>query len=343
MTPGQAPTHQPSDHDLAAAHFVPPPVTSATAAPVGNDIPVRQNGEQAIEWLAARYDRYQQVQVTWSVQVALVLIAPAVLTFLQPLDPSIQRWAATYATFILCLELLLDRAQDRFRREGAFVQEQFDRFLYQLPWPRASLGEPPPVNDVTLWARRGKAAATNVEQMRWRDWYPHVLGRLPLAVARLGCQHANGWWDARQRRTFAGVLRLIGSLIPAALLIRSLTYDLTVGATASTLATLAPLIVWCWREAARHTETAEARERVMQRASEVLRLAAGGAPDEVLAVEAADLQRDILEQRRRAPAFPGWLYRRLRGEYEVGMHASADAVVAEYEASGRAPCQSGVQ
>lgn len=335
MTPGHAPTPPKIHEAFVATDATTPAIPASAAARQRNDIPKRQNGPSALDWLAARHDRYRRGQMTWGTQVVLVVLVPAALTVLQTLFPSMQRWASGYGTVILCLDVWLDGLQDRFRRDGALVQEQFDRSLYGLPWPQASLGEPPSVNDVTLWARRGRAAASEAEQADWVNWYSPVLGRLPLTVARIACQHANGWWDATQRRTYAGALRVVAWLLPLALLVVSLARDLRVGAAFNALLTLAPIFVWCWREASRHKETADARERVMHRASEALRLAGAGASDEQLTAEATDLQRAILEQRRRAPAFPARLYKRLRGEYEIAMHAAAETVVTEYEEAER--------
>jgi SMODS-associating 4TM effector domain len=35
------------------------------------------------------------------------------------------------------------------------------------------------------------------------DWYPRIVGELPLQVARIVCQRSNCWWDSKQRRRYA--------------------------------------------------------------------------------------------------------------------------------------------
>ena len=35
---------------------------------------------------------------------------------------------------------------------------------------------------------------------RLKDWYPPVVGDLPLPLARAICKRANCWWDAELRR-----------------------------------------------------------------------------------------------------------------------------------------------
>jgi hypothetical protein len=224
--------------------------------------------------------------------------------------------------------------QQRFREQAARVQEQFDRRLFELTWPRTSLGSEPSAADVSVWARRGRRHASTIEQERWENWYPVAAGEVPLVVGRVICQQANAWWDARQRDRSIYLLRLGGLLLAMALVAVALISDQRLSVFFENLMTVAPLVSWCLREADRHERTVRARERVMEEAMRLTDAAVSASlGDPALDKATSDLQRDIYESRRDGPLMLPFIYNRVRDEQEIAMCDSAVDAVRRYHAA----------
>jgi hypothetical protein len=218
-----------------------------------NAIARLQRSEPFLKLLAARSNRYHIALNWWKAQVVLVAALPVALTLAQIFIPTMKPLVSAYVVVaILLLEPLFDRLQERRREEGARVQEVFDRTLYDLPWPEASLGEPPNQSDVDIWALREKRRLPPNEQERWIDWYPAAVGGVPLAAARIMCQRANGWWDSRQRKTFEDALRLGGIVTAIVLFVIGVLFDRRMSAVVEQFVIVAPLVAWSWREAERN-------------------------------------------------------------------------------------------
>jgi predicted pore-forming effector associated with SMODS systems len=310
-------------------------VSSTLSGARGNAIPVLQNDEESLNLLAARSDRYACAFTVFSTQFVLAVAVPVILSLVQSLVPAMRSWATAYGVVIvLLIEPWLDRWQQRFREEAARVQERFDRRLFDLPWPRASLGSELSTADVSVWARRGRRRASGAERERWKNWYPVAAGEVPLAVARVICQQANAWWDSRQRGRSINLLRLGGFILGVALVAFALLTDPRLSVFVEHVLTVAPLVSWCLREAERHDRTVRARERVMEEATRLTEAAVSRSIDDaILEAAASDLQRDVYESRRDGPLMLPFIYDRVRDEQETAMCESADDAVRRYHAA----------
>lgn len=299
-----------------------------------HDLPERQNHPTWLAYQAAKGNRYRAARRFWWTQVVLAVLLPIALGVWQLVDARVAHWVAAYATVVvLALEPWLDREQQRRREQAARVQEVFDRTLFGIPWPEAALGAPPDHADMHLWAqgRRDRPAAAT--QTRWLDWYPPAVRQVPLWIARLLCQYANGWWDATLRRDLAAGYRGISALVAAVLIIWGMALDTRLSTVATYAVTVAPLLSWCWREAGRHDAMRAGRERVQERAMTAAMKAATGRLSETEAeAEGVELQRALFEQRRDAPLIPQPLYNRSREHHEAALQAAIARAVGAWEA-----------
>lgn len=99
------------------------------------------------------------------------------------------------AVWAIASTVVVSRVQQSLRASAAILEEQFDTWLFNLPWSQLGV-KPYPVEDVNAYARKGQGAAH-----QFRDWYPAVDG-LPDIFAVLICQRVNVVWDMRLRRRF---------------------------------------------------------------------------------------------------------------------------------------------
>jgi hypothetical protein len=298
----------------------------------GNPIPAMQNDDESLKLLAARSDRYARAFAVFSAQFVLAVAVPVILSLVQSFVSSTHSWAAAYgAAMVLLIEPWMDRLQQRFKEHAARVQERFDRRLFALSWPETSLGQAPSPADISVWARHALRRVSERQRRRWKDWYPSIVGEVPRPVARVLCQHANAWWDARQRERTANVLRFGGLLLGGLLVAVALVSDLRLSVFIEHVVTVAPLVSWCLREAERHERTVRARERVMEQAGRLVEAAVTRTISEAtLESAASELQRDIYEQRRDGPLMLPFIYSFVRDEQETGMRDSAEDAVRRF-------------
>jgi hypothetical protein len=103
---------------------------------------------------------------------------------------------------------------------AAKIAEQFDCTL-ELPWDNFVLDSkvgPETVHSAAKRHLHGK------KDPQLRDWYPKVVGTIPIHLGRLMCQGTNLWYDAHLRRQYgAWVLAIAVDLCIVLCLKNSLT------------------------------------------------------------------------------------------------------------------------
>jgi hypothetical protein len=164
-----------------------------------------------------------------------------------------------------------------------------------------------------------------------RDWYAPSVGNLPIQLARLVCQRASCWWDAKLRRRYAIWVLIALGIFSAVIVMLSLKK----GATLENfilvgLTPLMPAIILAVKQFYEHNDAAARADRLKEYTeklwSEALQ---GGSSPEELAVRSRQLQDEIYEHRRRSPLIFNWIYWRLRNQHEELMNKGADALVSE--------------
>ena len=108
--------------------------------------------------------------------------------------------------------------EKRRRKEAAFVQEEFDTYVFDLPWNDFAADRPSP----TLIAE----AAARYTDGRTHDWYPDTDPVVrPLDV--LICQRSNLGWGSSIHRFYAAVLSGVLVLLAVAGVVIALVIGLS--------------------------------------------------------------------------------------------------------------------
>jgi hypothetical protein len=308
-----------------------------------NWIPEEQNTPWALDRVAAKTALYDRARTLATLQVVLAVVVPVAAAVLAVPFPELMPWGALYGIAMVLLEpLALEARQSRHRELAAKVQEEFDCHLFQLDWREGRVGPRPRPEDVAEWANRhrsrAKARDAKVPGAKLRDWYPAVVGRLPLSRARLVCQRANGVWDSRMRARYADRIAVLLCAAAAVILVGGLATGDTLREWAVRSATLAPLIGWAIRERRTQRAAADRREDVQQRADAIWRRSLATILDDPqLTEDARELQNDIYTQRTESPAVFRWVYESSRDEDEAAMQHGAEVLVGQYELAHRPP------
>src|SRR5699024_7573892 len=93
--------------------------------------------------------------------------------------------------------VLGSRREKNCRKQAAFVQEEFDTYVFDMPWNDWAAEHPSP----TLIAE----AATRYRGNRTKDWYPDT-GPVIRPLDVLICQRSNLGWGASIHRLYAALL-----------------------------------------------------------------------------------------------------------------------------------------
>lgn len=297
-----------------------------------NSIPEIQNEARQIDYLAAQRYLYAKAKTANAAEAVLSVPLPVIVSLAGACLPPIAVFVAAYSIAVWVIgRFWLDRYATAARSTAAKIQEEFDCYVLQLPWSQIKVGEHAPPEEVLAAARAYKRQCQKGSSHKpLPDWYPVVVGSVPLDIARIICQRTNLSWDSRLRRRYVTVVLVVLGLIALDLLVSALIADMKF--TAGLLAfgsPLLPVVNWAWGECRRQKDTAdhldELRRRVEGAWGELLR----GLPAE----QALDLSRAIQDEtyqhRQTAQPIFDFVYNRLRADFEQDAKQIAAQMVEE--------------
>jgi hypothetical protein len=303
-----------------------------------NQIPTIQNAEPQLRVLRARRQIYAEGKRLLALQLALTIGVPVIGAISTLRWPELKGAVALASLVIAILDVtVFDRLQKAMLKTAAKLQEHFDCTVLELPWDQFTVGagvDPETIHDASSKFLGGKEDPTLV------DWYPPVVGKAPLHLARIICQRTNLWYDAKVRRQYGGWV--IGIMIALVLLlfvigiIRGLTIDSFV---LSVLAPAAPIIIWGVREYLRQRDATEGLDRVRSEAEALWNRAKVGACSEPeCTAQSRQFQNVIYERRSMSPLIFSWVYKIKRPRLEDQMNKGAEDFIREImpEAAGNA-------
>lgn len=288
-----------------------------------NAIPLAQNEPRQIERLGGQRHLYSVAKRILGVEVLLgapVAIAWSILAI--NFEPA-RGYAAFWGILVsLCDVLWLNPWQKRLREKAAKVQELFDCEVLQLRWNDIKVGNRPDPEVVAEHYAQYKKSTSRISPLN--NWYPPVVGNLPLEVARIVCQRSNCWWDSKQRRTYAAWV-IAGVFITLVVILGAgLVGGLTVERLfLAVVAPMAPAIVLAIRQYSEQMEAASRLDKLKDHAERLWAAAFDHTEAQELLEKTRALQDEIYENRKRSPLVFDWIFRRLRADYESQMKHGA--------------------
>jgi hypothetical protein len=199
-----------------------------------------------------------------------------------------------------------------------------------LPWDEFTVGAK--LDPETIHAAASKHLG-GADDPNLRDWYPAILGDVPLYLARIICQRTNLWYDAKLRRQYGG--SVLGGTIALSLLL--FVFGLIGGLTLESfvltvLAPAAPIIIWGVREFFRQRDVTDALERVKSEAEALWdRAKTGGCTESECTAQSRQFQNAIFERRSTSPLIFDWIYKIQRPGLEEQMNRGAEDLVQEID------------
>jgi hypothetical protein len=209
----------------------------------------------------------------------------------------------------------------RKRSTAVAVQEEFDCYVFELPWKLSAVDHP----STTTIAE----AANRYQGDRLVDWYP-ITGPLPRPLDVLVCQRSNLGWGSAAHGQYATFLT--GALVVLFLAVAAVVWLVDDGIfVVLPLAAPAKDLFELGRE---HRTSAESKESAE---SKVRRLwdQALDEPSTVTIADCRDIQDLIVAARRSNASVPDWFDNRRRKTYETSMRQSTDYYIEKAIAAGR--------
>jgi hypothetical protein len=169
-----------------------------------SSIPEKQNQQDALKMLDASSQFYGEAKVFLGISMILSGPVPLVTSIITAFLPAFQVYTAFIGVIsTLLITLLLVPAQKELQRQAAGVQQLFDYKLFDITDIdlRSSEINRLPGSEIINGAASKYRSKTGSSSSQ-KDWYPVVIGQLPLHLARLICQRTNCWWDNDLRRKY---------------------------------------------------------------------------------------------------------------------------------------------
>ncbi|MGC0141408.1 S-4TM family putative pore-forming effector [Pseudactinotalea sp. Z1732] len=286
-----------------------------------------QNTEHAQRLLAAQsrlYTDAKRVHDTRVLTVAALALVTVVVALAVPQGRVVVGAVGGTVTFLW--SVLGGAREKRCRKQAAFVQEEFDTFVFDMPWNALAAEHPSP----TLIAE----AASRYRGGRTKDWYPDAstVAR-PLDI--LICQRSNLGWGASIHRLYAATIT--GLLV--ALVLVGVTVALVGNLTAAdALVALAMPLLGPARELIEmirsNRESSDSKSNVETKVhglwEQTLRR-----DDPITIADCRAVQDQILVIRQTNAHVPDWLDGLRRNRSEIAMQQSATHLIEEAQRHGK--------
>jgi hypothetical protein len=292
-----------------------------------NDIAKKQNTQQQLERLAAQRYLYSRAKSVLGIQLALDLLSPLVLATTVAFVPSFDAYAAFIGVVAGVTDLLLESYESSHKRRAADIQEIFDCDVLELECRDLQVRRRPITEIIMEAARDYKRSDPNYSDLI--DWYPPVVEKIPLYLARLVCQRINCWWDSQLRRRYVGVVVIVLLFLCASVFAIGLINGLTVAKLfLAVIFPLLPTFIWAYREIKGQTEAASEKDELRKYAEELWEDAMHKRfPVEEIDKKSRNLQDEIYYNRRSNPFILDWFYKRLHRKNEEFMNRGAEELV----------------
>ncbi|MBR0960888.1 S-4TM family putative pore-forming effector [Bradyrhizobium japonicum] len=294
-----------------------------------NNIPEVQNQEPQQRLLWARRNLYTTGKRILSAQLILTLAIPILGSILSIWLTALKPYVALVSLVIAVLDpTIFDRWQKKIRSQAARLQEQFDCAVLSLPWDEFTAGRREEYETIH---QLSTSFDPHHPDPKLLDWYPQIVGTVPLHLARIICQRTNLWYDGKLRRQYAGWALALTIALTFLLLGIAIYTGLTVESfVVSVLAPASPIIIWGLREHFRQRDTADSLDG-LRHAAEALweRGRSGACAEEECTRQSRQFQDGIFERRSSSPLIFSWIYNLRRNTLEQSMNKGAEELIRE--------------
>ncbi len=294
-----------------------------------NDIPIRQNEPRELERLAAQRELYSAAKNYFGLQTILTLLVPVILSVFSLFLVGVSPYSALYGVIVFVLDILfIEPAISRKKGKAAKIQELFDCSVLSLNHSPLKVVEDVNVEEVLLHYEAHKKIATNIEKIK--DWYPKVVSRVDISIARIICQRSSCWWDKNLRKKYCALLKTITVLVPLTILVIGFLDDIPLIQFVLISSALVPFFQFTIKQ---YNDNKDMDWRLTKLASYINETWRGILANTIskneLDIEARRIQDGIYDNRVNAPLIFDIFYKWFRDKDELTMNRTAEILVEE--------------
>ena len=270
----------------------------------------RQNQPESLAKLAAQRLMYWRAK--WMRNIGMVLIL--IVAILGLAASIVEDQGFSYFVSLVALitwffdQQVLKRKESASKREAATIQEDFDCFVLDLPWPAHKGIQRPTLDRIKQLASKARSKPKVSEKLD--NWYtPDAIPEDPI-LSKIHCQRMNCWWDVNLRCGWSKVLKVSFWIFAVSVLCLSVVTGITVAKLAAIIASNIRILAWGRSEI---KEQAEAIERIdgIHRYLSNFSDKKPPSPSDI-----RKIQDEIFEHRRSNPPVPDRFYWRKRDSQE---------------------------
>lgn len=281
-----------------------------------SDIPERQNQPNALQYLAAQRQLYDEDK-RWTVIWFIVTVGVAILgTGALVIFASYVALITWILLVITLAELFLLPSTRNQRVNAAGIQELFDCQVLDLEWNDALADRPDPKVIELAVERFNKRKDRDLawEELR-RGWYESpAINTATMTEARLICQRENIVWDSRQRsQLFNRLVVATGWFVAVLVAVTVILHWRIDQLLSGPILLIIPLIVALMRYASEHRTAAERLGRLQAVVDAILKDAGRPDADSVnITQQTRNVQNEIYRHRRDYVPVPNWIFEKFR-------------------------------
>ena len=171
---------------------------------MSNGICKRQNEAKCIMMLAAQRELYNSAARLDLVGFVLSVILPVTFSFLPGFGASwdwIRYLSYGLSVLMLFASNAISRACKSKKSLAASIQNEFDIYVYQMPWSKNLFG---PRKNLNAEIAEYSQKILNNEKQKGDlvNWFTSPVDDMPLEKGILSCQRENINWDSRLRKRY---------------------------------------------------------------------------------------------------------------------------------------------
>lgn len=271
----------------------------------------RQNHPQSLARLAAQRVLYNRAKCMRAIGMLLILpVAALALAASLSDDRELSRYVPIVALVLWIVDQqYLKLKEAKLKTEAATIQEDFDCFVLDIPWPKHKSILRPTLDRIhqLAGAHTGKPAA--LEELQ--DWYaPSTIPDHPM-LSKIHCQRISCWWDVSLRRQWRTVLFVTCCIFALLVLILSFATGITVAKLVTIIASNMRVLAWGRGEIIGQDEAISRIKGIHRYLSDLSRKRQASPSD------IRSIQDEIFEFRRSNPPVPEWFYWWKRDDQEL--------------------------
>ena len=271
----------------------------------------RQNRPESLQKLEATSVLYHRAKWARSLGFSLVIfVAMLLIAMFVTKNETFSHFVAFVAIVTWFIDQIVLKAWERtIKKEAATIQEEFDCFVLDLPWPEhKGINHPTPdrLKELAIKASKHPRICAKL-----KDWYtPNAIPDEPDR-ARVHCQRMNCWWDVQLRRKWKTFLRSVFWCFVTVTLLVSVVTGLTVAKLIALAASNLRVLAWGINEIRDQSTTIDHISGLHRY------LSSFSSEKPISPSESRRIQDEIFEHRCSNPPVPNWFYRLNRDNQEL--------------------------